>query len=130
MAIRRHLEERLAKAVAFQAKYYNSKHVARKYNVGNLIYLNSKNIDSIRPTKKLDWKFYDFYTIIDRVGKVAYCLNLSASMKIYNIFYVSLLKPCDQSKDNIPPPPFIVVDGEEKFEVEEVLDSKTHYGKL
>ena len=48
------LEGRLAKAVAFQAKYYNSKHVAREYNVGDSVYLNSKNIDSTRPTQKLD----------------------------------------------------------------------------
>ena len=51
-------------------------------------------------------------------------------MKIHNVFHVFLLKPCDQSKGSIPPSPPIVVDGEEKFEVEEVLDSETHYGKL
>ena len=69
-AMHRCLEKWLAKAIASQAKYYNSKHVAREYNVGNLVYLNNKNIDSIHPTKKLDWRLYGPYTVIDRVDKV------------------------------------------------------------
>ena len=129
-AMHRRLEKRLAKAVAFQAKYYNSKHIAREYNVGDLIYLNSKNIDSTRLTKKLDQKFYGPYTVINRIGKVAYRLDLPASIKIHNVFYVSLLKLCDQSKSSILPLPPIIVDSEKEFEVEKVLDSRTHYGKL
>ena len=53
-AIRRCLEKQLAKAIASQAKYYNSKQVAREYNIDNLVYLNSRNIDSTYLTKKLD----------------------------------------------------------------------------
>lgn len=34
-------EKCFSKAVAAQAKYYNSKHKPRKYNVKNLIYLNN-----------------------------------------------------------------------------------------
>ena len=114
-AIRKYLERRLAKAVVSQAKYYNSKHVAREYNVGDSVYLNSKNINSTRSTKKLDWKFYGPYKIIDRIGKVAIRLDLPATIKIHNVFHVSLLEPCDQSKGSIPSPPPIVVDAKKKL---------------
>ena len=50
--------------MALQAKHYNSKHKSYKYNVRNLIYYNSQNIELIRSSKKLDWKFYGLYKVI------------------------------------------------------------------
>ena len=130
-AMRKLLEKRLTKAVAAQAKHYNSKHKPRKYNVGDLVYLNSRNIESTRPSKKLDWKFYGPYKVIEPVGKQAYKLNLPQTMKIHNVFHVSLLEPCDGAHEgNVPPPPPINVEGEDEYEVEEILDSRSHYGKL
>ena len=128
--MRKALERRLAKAVALQTKFYNAKHLSRSYNVGEFVYLNSKNIDSTRPTKKLDWKFYGPYKIVNRVGNVVYCLHLPKSMKIHNVFHISLLKPCEQRGDSIAPPPPIEVDSEEKFEAKEILDSRVRHGKL
>ena len=130
--MRKFVEKRLASAVEAQAKYYNRKHKLQRYNVGDYVYLNSKNIDSTRPTKKLDWKFYGPYRIVKPVGKQAYQLNLPKSMKIHNVFHVSLLKLCDKSKNGeLPPaPPPINVDSEEEFEVEEILNSQTRRGKL
>ena len=40
-AMRKLLETYITKAVAAQAKHYNSKHKPRKYNVGDLVYLNN-----------------------------------------------------------------------------------------
>ena len=54
MAMKKLLEKHLTKAVAAQAKHYNSKHKLRKYNVGDLVYLNSQNIESTCLSKKLD----------------------------------------------------------------------------
>jgi hypothetical protein len=48
-------------------------------------------------------------------------------MKIHLVFHVSLLKPYHVSiiprRTHEPPPP-IVVDGEQKYEVKEILDSR------
>lgn len=54
LAMQKILEKWLAKVVASQAKYYNSKHLQCMYEVGSLFYLNSNNIDLTHPTKKLD----------------------------------------------------------------------------
>ena len=72
-AMQKIVEKQLAKAVASQAKFYNSIHLSCLYNIGAFVYLNSKNINLTRPTKKLDWKFYGPLKIVDRVqvGKVA-----------------------------------------------------------
>ena len=132
VAMQKLMEKHLAKAVAAQAKFYNFKHLSQQYNVGDYVYLNSKNIDLTWPSKKLDWKFYGPYMIRDIVGKQAYCLNLPLAMKIHNVFHVLLLEPCDLSRDGTAPPflPPIEVDGKEEYEVKKILDSKTYCGKL
>ena len=48
-------------------------------------------------------------------------------MKIHPVFYVSLLEPVADvpalSGQIQPPPPSVIVDNEEEYEVEEILDS-------
>lgn len=56
LAMQKILKKQLKKTVASQVKYYNFKHLQYLYNISSLVYLNSKNIDSTRPTKELDWK--------------------------------------------------------------------------
>ena len=130
-AMQKLLEKCLTKAVAVQAKYYNLKHKPRKYNIGDLVYFNSQNIKSTRPSKKLDWKFYGPYTVVEPVGKQAYKLKLPQTMKIHDMFYVLLLKPYNRAHEgNIPLPLPINVKGKDKYEVKKVLDSRSHYGKL
>ena len=130
LAMQKLLEHRLTKAIALQAKYYNSKHLVCEYDKGSLIYLKNRNIDSTRPTKKLDQKFYGPYEVKKRIDKVAYRLKLLKLMKIHNVFHVSLLELCDQRKGTALPPLSIIVDNEKKYEVEKILDSRTYYSKL
>ena len=124
------LKKRFGKAVASQAKYYNSKYLPREYNIGDHVYLNSKNINSTRPTKKLDWKYYGPYPIVKRIKNIAYRLNLPELMKMHNVFHVSLLEPCNNRRGYVSLPPPIEVDRKEEFEVDKILDRKSHYGKL
>jgi hypothetical protein len=46
-------------------------------------------------SQKLSPKFYDPYSVLKRVGHVAYRLALSSHSKIHRVFHVSLLKESD-----------------------------------
>ena len=70
--VREKLEARLKKAQKAQVKYYNKKHTSRTFKAGDKVYLNSKNIELTRPSKKLDYKYYGPFEIEELVGKQAY----------------------------------------------------------
>ena len=130
-AMQKLLKKHLTKTVTLQAKHYNLKHKPRKYNIGALFYFNSQNIKSTCPFKKLDWKFHGRYKIIEPIDKQAYKLKLPQTMKIHNIFYVSFLELCDGAhKGDILPPLPINVEGEDKYEVKKILNSRSYYSKL
>lgn len=54
-------------------------------------------------------------------------------MKIHPVFHVSLLEPASEDPvegQTMPPPPPVEIEGNEKREVEEVLDSRLRYRRL
>jgi hypothetical protein len=64
---------------------------------------------------------------VKQINIVAFQLKFPDSMKIHPTFHVSLLEPYHVStiprRTHKPTPP-IVVNGEQKYEVEEILDSR------
>src|SRR5437773_11058923 len=50
IAIREPLQERLWTAAEVQAKYYNKSHMAKTYNIGDMVLLLSKNIKLAQPS--------------------------------------------------------------------------------
>ena len=129
---RRMLEARWKFIMEKQAKNYDKKHVPHIFNKGEKVWLNGKNIRTIRPSKKLDFKFFGPCEIIEPIGKQAYRLRLPTTAKgIHDVFHVSLLEPYKVSADREEPqPPPMEVDGEEQWEIEDVLDSRFYYGKI
>ena len=97
-----------------------------EYEVGDSVWLSMKNIKTEQPSKKLDHKMVGPFKIKALVGSSCR-LELPTSMKIHNIFHPSLLRKA--SADPLPsqhndPAPLIVVDDEEEWEVDDILDAK------
>src|SRR5271163_2167307 len=101
---------------------------AISFRVGDKVWLNLKNIKTNRPTKKLDDKNGKF-TVTEIISSHAYRLNTPPG--IDNVFHVSLLRPAgtdplpSQVVTEAQPPAIIADDGEEEFEVEEILQART-----
>jgi hypothetical protein len=101
---------------------------AISFRVGDKVWLNLKNIKTDRPSKKLDDKNGKF-TVTEVVNSHVYRLNTPPG--IDNVFHVSLLRPAgtdplpSQIVTEAQPPAVVAEDGEEEFEVEEILRART-----
>jgi len=134
----RQLHQQLARALAdateTQARYYNRKvKDAPQFKIGDQVWLLRRNIATTRPSDKLDYRRLGPYHVTEKIGKVAYRLQLPASMKVHPVFHVALLEPF--RPNDIPgrvqdPPPPVSIGGQEEFEVDAILDSRLHRGKL
>jgi hypothetical protein len=96
------------------------------YKVGDKVWLNLKNISTGRPNQKLADKQAK-YTVVEVIGPYSYRLDVPGG--IHNVFHVDLLRPA--SNDPLPSqklgdyqPPPILVDGNEEYEIEKILDER------
>ena len=60
------------------------------YEIGDQVFLSSKNITTDRPSKKIEDKMLGPFSIIKKVG-TSYKLQLPQTIKIHNVFHLSLL---------------------------------------
>ncbi|XP_069615942.1 uncharacterized protein [Ranitomeya imitator] len=106
---------------------------APTYKVGDMVWLSTKNLKLRIPTSKLGQKYVGPYKISGIVSPVACRLKLPNSLKIHPVFHVSLLKPAVPNsfpgRTSAPPDP-VLIDGQEEFVVEKILDSRIHRGRL
>lgn len=123
----------IATAQEKQERFANkSRSAAPRYKPGDWVYLNLKNVKTTRPSKKLDW-LHAKYQVVREVNSHSYQLNVPG--RIHPVFHVDLLRPAptdhlpSQRPDNTQPAP-ILVDGEEEWQVERILDEhwKTEEG--
>lgn len=100
------------------------------YRPGDEVYLDSRNITSARPVKKLDNKFYGPYQIEKVLDSHSYKLKLPDEFgKIHRTFHPSLLMPANQPGlpgqiDPLPPPISIDENGELLWAIEAILKSR------
>ena len=73
------------------AEYINKIRKDVIYRAGDLVFLLSRNIKTIRLLKKLDNKILGPFKVIGRKGH-SYELQLPSTIKIHNVFYPNLLR--------------------------------------
>lgn len=126
----------LVKAKDEQARYYNRRWAPTPvFKPGDKVWLDSSDIRTTQPSKKLGHLWWGPYPIERAVGPHAYRLKLPLSMRrLHPVFpVVKLAASPEDPIENRPrptPPEPVVVDDEVEHEVEEILDSRRVRNKL
>jgi len=122
----------IRKAQEDMTRYYNRRRTpAPMYKPGDRVYLDASDIKTTRPSLKLSHRRLGPFEIECQVGPSAYHLKLPHGMRqlhpVFNIVKLSAAPedPILGRKPQALLPP-IVVDGEEEWEVEEILNSRWH----
>ena len=126
---RQRMEKHLAKAREYQATAANKRMKDVSFVIGERVLLSAKHLETTRPKKKLGDRFVGPFEIKDLVGSQAYRLVLPERWQIHDVFHVSQLEKYTQGADSIDPPQVELIDGQEEWEVEEILDERTRYRK-
>ena len=83
------------------------------FHIGDYIWLVQSNLQTKRPSRKLDYQRLGPFKIIVQINPIGYCLELPSNMHIHPIFHVSLLELYKESQ----------IDHDMEYELKEILDS-------
>ena len=98
-----------------------------KYKEGDLVWLEGRNLRLSQPTPKLAPRRHGPFKIVQVMSPVNYRLELPTQWSIHPVFHIDLLMPYRETithgANYLRPPPDLV-DNEEEYEVEKILDSR------
>ena len=102
------------------------------YGVGDMVMLDARNIVTKRPSRKLENKRLGPYKVIKIVSTHSVELDLPVDFRIHPVFHVHLLEPMPTElphAGHVPePPPPVIIDGEDEWEVDQIVDSR-YFGR-
>ena len=87
------------------------------------MYFNVKNIRFIRFSKKLNYKYYNFYIIVELIDKMIYKFEFSFLLsEIHDVFHVSLLKFISKNKNTKTS--YIKINKKSKWKIKIIVNMK------
>ena len=117
--------------VQAQKCWVHQKHPHHSFKVRDQVWLEGWNLRIDQPSIKLAAKHQGPFPISQVLSPIMYQLKLPLTWKIHPVFHVDLLTPYKEMEvhgTNFPKPPPDLIDGEEEYKVERILDSQ-HYGR-
>ena len=109
----------------------------RPYQKNDQIWIEGTNLKTLYPSAKLAPKRYGPFKILEQLSPAVYRIKIPRHWKIHDVFHANLITPYKETMmhgPNYSRPPPDLVDGEEEFEVEQILGMKqmgrrhkTHY---
>ena len=123
--LHKHLRTELLRAQDSQALAYNRRiEASPPFGIGDMVWLNRRNIQTTRPSLKLDVKKIGPFKIIRQASKNAFELALPAHIKIHNVFHVNLLEKVttNELRPTAPRPKAILLEDNQtpEYEVEAI----------
>ena len=110
-----------------QERWARAKREGRQFQSGDLVWLEGRNLKIDQPALKLAAKQYRPFLVVQVLSPVTYQLTLPEQWKIHPVFHVDLLTPYKETTFhgvNYTRPPLDLINNEEEYEVEKILDSR------
>ena len=113
----------MAAAQSRDKAYADNRTRPQSFEVGQRVLSSTKNLQIKKSdlSKKLLSRFIGPFKVVKRIGAVAYELELPPTMKVHDVFHVSLLKRYHEDGTHQPPPVTILLEGEPEHEVDQIL---------
>ena len=112
---------------AAQERWAKVKKEGRTFQLGDLVWLEGCNLKIDQPASKLAAKRYGPFPVAQVLSPVTYQLTLPEQWKIHPVFHVDLLTPYKETVfhgANYTRPPPDLINNEEEYEIERILDSR------
>src|SRR6266480_2948103 len=122
----RSLHDQLARDAEFinlmAGRYYDQKHEdVPPWKEGDKVYLRRKNIQTKRPSMKLDFTKLGPFKIRRKLSPVTFELKLPKDLRLHPVFYTALLEMAPQG---VPVQTTLQAARGQEYEVKEILNSK------
>jgi len=103
------------------------------FDVGDKVFVTNRNWNTGRPSRKLGHQAAGPFTITARIGH-SFKLDLPPGLNVHPVFSPDKLRLASHSEplpgQIVDPSPPVVVNGEQEWEVDKILDSRTRWKKL
>jgi len=119
------MKERRLQAITAINQSSKRRDIPSSFQVGTQVWLEGTHLRLPYQATKLAPKHYGPFEITREISPVAYQLRLPIAWNIHNVFHVSLLSPyrkTDAHGPNYSRPPPDLIEGEEEYEVEKVIN--------
>ena len=100
----------------------------KPYKEGDQVWIEGTNLKTLYPTAKLGPKWYGPFKILKHLLDAVYRVEIPQQWKIHNVFHANLITPYKETEmhgPNFTRPPPDLIDGEDEYEVEKIIDAKT-----
>jgi hypothetical protein len=97
------------------------------YKEDDQVWVEGTNLKTLYPLTKLGPKRYGPFKVLKKFSNAVYQVEIPRRWKIHNTFHANLLTPYKETElhgPNYTRPPPDLVDGEQEFEVEKILDAQ------
>src|SRR6266511_2009522 len=98
------------------------------FNIGQKVWLEGTNL-MLSYNKKIKMKREGPFKVLEKLTPVTYRLELPKKWKMYDTFHAALLTPYKENDvhgPNFPHPPPDLIEGQEEWEIERSLDTRSN----
>ena len=123
------IEKRLVAIDAINRMAKTRAPIPSQYKLGDQVWLKATHLKLRHQKTKLTPKHYGPFRVIKEISPVAYKIQLPVSWGIHNVFHASLLSPYRETAahgPNFSRPPPDLINGEEEYEVECIVNHRRH----